>query len=308
MEKNITNAPEIRPEEIQKKNEAIEQTPVKEGPTAGEKIGKSAGKVLKEGAKLTGDVAVAGVKAGSGLFGFLAANIKAVAIIAAVTAVATAVGFGVNAMVDVDKIKLMDTATVVTEIKKISEFTTYTYIDELIINEQKIEEKESKGFFGIGKKNSPDYFESEIVMIVSGVTRAGYDFGKITENDLRISGDTISINLPEVEIFDVIVNPSDTRMFVEEGKWSHEEVTAMQVNCRNQMRQNALERGILMKADQEGKEKVENLFKALGFKVVTVVAAPVPKVESVAPEVPEKVEETLTEVSVAQDADTTSVS
>ena len=157
MEKNITNAPEIRPEEIQKKNEAIEQTPVKEGPTAGEKIGKSAGKVLKEGAKLTGDVAVAGVKAGSGLFGFLAANIKAVAIIAAVTAVATAVGFGVNAMVDVDKIKLMDTATVVTEIKKISEFTTYTYIDELIINEQKIEEKESKGFFGIGKKNSPDY-------------------------------------------------------------------------------------------------------------------------------------------------------
>ena len=112
----------------------------------------------------------------------------------------------------------------------------------------------------------------EIVMIVSGVTRAGYDLGKLTESDIKISGDTISVNLPAAEIFDVIVNPSDARKFVEEGKWSHEETTAMQVNCRNQMHQNALDRGIIKKANEVGKEKVENLFRALGFKVVRIVA------------------------------------
>ena len=118
-------------------------------------------------------------------------------------------------------------------------------------------------------------------MIISGVTKAGYDLGKLTENDIRISGDTISVNLPAAEIFDVIVNPSNTKTFVTEGKWSHEEITSMQVNCRNQMHQNALERGILKKADEVGKGKVENLFKALGFKVIRVNTAPVsePKTE-----------------------------
>lgn len=280
MENNTTNTPE----------NTTEQTPVNQGQTTSEKIADAAGKAAKAGAKATGKVAVAGAKAaGKGLFGIITGNIQTILIALAIAGAAVGLGFGVKSLLDADKIKIMDTATVVTEIKKISEFTTYTYIDELIIHEDKIEEKESKGIFGIGKKDVPDSLKSEIVMIVSGVTRAGYDLGKLTENDLKITGDTISVNLPAVEIFDVIVNPSDTRMFVEEGKWSHEEVTAMQVNCRNQMHQNALDRGILDKANEVGKEKVENLFKALGFKMVTVTAAPV---EKTAPEVAQKADTT----------------
>lgn len=287
MENNITNTPE----------NTTEQTPVNQGPTAGEKIADAAGKAAKAGAKA----------AGKGLFGIITGNIQTILIALAIAGAVAGLGFGAKSLLDANKIKIMDTATVVTEIKKISEFTTYTYIDELIINEQKTEEKESKGIFGIGKKEVPDSLKSEIVMIVSGVTRAGYDLGKLTENDLKISGDTISVNLPAVEIFDVIVNPSDTRMFVEEGKWSHEEVTAMQVNCRNQMHQNALDRGILDKANEVGKEKVENLFKALGFKVVTVTAAPVPVVEPVLPETPVQEEPSSVEGITPEVTDSTVV-
>ena len=268
MDNNNTNIPEITPEDNKKKDKTVGQPPVKEGPTAGEKIAETTGKVVKA----TGKVAVSGAKAaGTGIFGLITANLQAILVAIAVAAAITAIGFGVKALFDANQLKIMDTATVVTEIKKISEFTTYTYIDELIIHEKKTEEKENQGhLFGIGKKNVPDTLRSEIVMIVSGVTRAGYDLGKVSENDIRISGDTISVNLPAVEIFDVIVNPSDTKMFVEEGKWSHREVRQMQVNCRNQMHQNALDRGILNKANEVGKEKVENLFKTLGFKAVIV--------------------------------------
>lgn len=277
MDNNNTNIPEITPENTQPKDKTEEQLPIKEGPTTGEKITETTGKVVKA----TGKFAVTGAKAaGTGIFGLITANLQAILIAMAVAAAITAIGFGVKALIDANQIKIMDTATVVTEIKKISEFTTYTYIDELIIHEKKAEEKESKGhIFGIGKKDVPDTLRSEIVMIVSGVTRAGYDLAKLSENDLKISGDTITVKLPATEIFDVIVNPSDTRMFVEDGKWSHEEVTAMQVNCRNQMHQNALNRGILNKANEVGKEKVENLFKALGFKVVTVITTPAKKEE-----------------------------
>jgi hypothetical protein len=194
-----------------------------------------------------------------------------IAIAMAVSAAVAAAGFVVKAIIDANKIKILDTATVVTEIKKISELTTYTYIDELIIHEKKTEEKENKGhLFGIGKKDVPDTLRSEIVMIVSGVTRAGYDLGKISENDIRISRDTISVNLPAIEIFDVIVNPSDTKMFVEEGKWSHEEITALQVDCKNTLLNNANESGILENAHKFGKEKVENLFRTFGFNVIEI--------------------------------------
>ena len=293
MDNNNTNIPEIAPEDTQPKDKTEEQLPIKEGPTTGEKIAETTGKVVKA----TGKFAVTGAKAAStGIFGLIAANLQAILIAMAVAAAITAIGFGVKALIDANQIKIMDTATVVTEIKKISEFTTYTYIDELIIHEKKAEEKESKGhIFGIGKKDVPDTLRSEIVMIVSGVTRAGYDLGKLSENDLKISGDTITVKLPATEIFDVIVNPSDTRMFVEDGKWSHEEVTAMQVNCSNQMHQNALDRGILNKANEIGKEKVENLFKALGFKVVTVITTQENKVAVQASDVLIQTEEPTSE-------------
>ena len=78
MENNNVNTPEITPEDTQKKN--AEQTSVKEGPTTREQIAKTTGKVLKTGVKVTGEVAIAGVKASGGIFGFFAANIKAIAI------------------------------------------------------------------------------------------------------------------------------------------------------------------------------------------------------------------------------------
>ena len=272
MENNNTNISEVTSEETQNKRDAIEQTSSIQGTSTTKKVVNSAGEVVKTGVKVTGNIATAG----SGIFAFIAGNLQAILITMAVAAAVAGIGIGIKAMIDANKIKLMDTATVVTEIKKISEFTTYTYIDELLIHEQKTEAKEAKGgLFGIGKKEETlDSLRSEIVLIISGVTKAGYDLGKLTENDIRISGDTISVNLPAAEIFDVVVNPSDTKTFVTEGKWSHEEITSMQVNCRNQMHQNALERGILKKADEVGKGKVENLFKALGFKVIRVTTTP----------------------------------
>ena len=278
MENNNTNISEVTSEETQNKKEAVEQTSSTQGTSTTKKVVDSAGEAVKTGVKVTGNIATAG----SGIFAFIASNLQAILIAMAVAAAVAGIGIGIKAMIDANKIKLMDTATVVTEIKKISEFTTYTYIDELLIHEQKAEAKDSRGgLFGIGKKDEAlDSLRSEIVLIISGVTKAGYDLGKLTEDDIRISGDTISVNLPAAEIFDVIVNPSNTKTFVTEGKWSHEEITSMQVNCRNQMHQNALERGILKKADEVGKEKVGNLFKALGFKVIRVTTTPVTEPET----------------------------
>ena len=92
---------------------------------------------------------------------------------------------------------------------------------------------------------------------------------KIKVEDIVVKSDTISIILPSPEVFEVIANPSDYEVFVEDGKWSHEEIVALQVDHREQLLQSAVNAGVLDKA-KEGKDKISDLLKTFGFNVVNI--------------------------------------
>jgi hypothetical protein len=161
------------------------------------------------------------------------------------------------------ELKIDNTANVVEKIKAISEFTTACYYEEAVLKDSKVEKNEG-GFLGLIDMET----SKEIVIIAKGKVRAGFNLSKVTEDKINIKNDTIGITLPEPEIFDVIINPSDYEMYIEEGKWSHEEVTALQTNYRAQLLAKAQERGILNKAKEAGKKRLESLFQTFGFSVV----------------------------------------
>lgn len=161
------------------------------------------------------------------------------------------------------ELKIDNTANVVEKIKEISEFTTACYYEEAVLKDSKVEKNEG-GFLGLVDTET----SKEIVIIAKGKVRAGFDLSKVTEDKINIKNDTIGITLPEPEIFDVIINPSDYEMYIEEGKWSHEEVTALQTNYRTQLLEKAKDAGILNKAKESGKKRLENLFQTFGFSVV----------------------------------------
>lgn len=161
------------------------------------------------------------------------------------------------------ELKIDNTANVVEKIKEISEFTTACYYEEAVLKDSKVEKHEG-GFLGLVDMET----SKEIVIIAKGKVRAGFDLSKVTEDKINIKNDTIGITLPEPEIFDVIINPSDYEMYIEEGKWSHEEVTALQTNYRAQLLAKAQERGILNKAKEAAKKRLESLFMTFGFTVV----------------------------------------
>lgn len=161
------------------------------------------------------------------------------------------------------ELKIDNTANVVEKIKEISEFTTACYYEEAVLKESKVEKNEG-GFLGLVDTET----SKEIVIIAKGKVRAGFDLSKVTEDKINIKNDTIGITLPEPEIFDVIINPSDYEMYIEEAKWSHEEVTALQTNYRAQLLAKAQERGILNKAKEAAKKRLESLFMTFGFTVV----------------------------------------
>ena len=161
------------------------------------------------------------------------------------------------------ELKIDNTANVVEKIKEISEFSTACYYEEAVLKERKVEKNEG-GFLGLVDTET----SREIVIIAKGKVRAGFDLSKVTEDKMIIKSDTICITLPEPQIFDVIVNPSDYEMYIEEGKWSHEEVTALQTNYRAQLLAKAQERGILNKAKEAAKKRLESLFMTFGFTIV----------------------------------------
>jgi len=143
-----------------------------------------------------------------------------------------------------------ETFNVVEEIHKIGEFTTATFYQEDVIYKTK-------------KKD-------ELVLIIKGKVRVGFDLSTLSNEDIIVYSETIMLRLPQVKIFEVITNPSGYETYEESGKWSFEEVTEYKKDARDLIEKNAIESGILQLAETTAIEKLANLFQALGFKEVII--------------------------------------
>ena len=110
-----------------------------------------------------------------------------------------------------------------------------------------------------------------IVFIVKSKVRAGFDLSKIEEKDLVVNGDAITIKLPEIEIFDIIANPSDWEIFYREGDWKDSEIRTIQTMAKDDIKNDAVAYGLLEKAESFGKESLISLFKTFGFSEVNLL-------------------------------------
>ena len=169
-----------------------------------------------------------------------------------------------NRQLTIDK-----TENVVEKIRKIAEFSSANYYEEIVIKESRVyQSRVGKALNWMHLGN--DSTKEELVIIGKGRLRAGFNLESLKDEDIKVDVDTLYITLPKVEIFDVIINPSDCENFVEEGKWTHEEVVALQLQAKEQIKQNAIEYGILTMAEKHGKEKLSALFRNLGFSKVII--------------------------------------
>jgi hypothetical protein len=262
MSQQANNVAPVQPETPAEEKEPIISDATKE------KIKKGAVTTVKSvgkgSTKLVGD-AVTGVatKVGMSLLSkFLIAT--------AVAGVMAAVGYGIHKLIEANKLDILDTPNVVTKIRKIAELNTYTYVDQVVVKDQATTQEISKHLFGSGVDTVD--VNHEYVYLIKGIVRAGYDFSKIKEGEIKASNDTLWITLPPVEFLDVISNPSDVEVFYEEKTdiWSYDELQNKKAEARKKIEQNAIERGVIQRAEDAGKEKVTNLFKAFGFNVVEI--------------------------------------
>lgn len=172
-----------------------------------------------------------------------------------------------------EELAIDETANVVTEIKKISEFTSACFYEDIILQDTKTSKVVNNA---VGDKianllgKNEGLSKDELVIVASGKVRAGFHLNNLDENHIFVNGDTLTVDLPKAEIFDVIVNPSDFDIYIEDGKWSHEQVTKLEEKAVGQIKKDAEKDGILDKATQSGVKKLTDMFKTFGFSVVNI--------------------------------------
>lgn len=174
------------------------------------------------------------------------------------------IGFGGYKLGWFDRTPLVidKTNNIVLEIKRIGQYTTTCIVEELVLHEVRIDTNQVAGI-NIYKKN-------EVVLIGKGRVNAGFDLSKLTTDDIRKHRDTIFLQLPKPEVFEIIMNPSDFETFHEKGLWSHELTKPLKAQARQKLLDDAERFRILEKAESYGIQRLTELMNGLGYSNVVI--------------------------------------
>jgi len=106
-----------------------------------------------------------------------------------------------------------------------------------------------------------------IVIIYNVTIEAGFDLSQLTNDDVKIYGDTaITVHLPAPGILTRKCNPSDKTIFHDSDKWSQDELSKMHQQALNEVEHNAKSGGIMTNAINNGREYMTRLLCSFGFK------------------------------------------
>ena len=108
----------------------------------------------------------------------------------------------------------------------------------------------------------------DFVIICKGRVRAGFDLTRIQGSDFSISGDTLRLILPPVEILDVVLNPADYELF--SGHRTHEETTGILLQAKQRLQADAIREGILDQAELSAEAQLRRLLSAMGYREVLI--------------------------------------
>lgn len=162
-----------------------------------------------------------------------------------------------------------ETPILIKEIKSIAQLITVTYYDE-VVADSIVAGPVAKTINTINKL-LPIFpsAEKRFVLVAKGKVLAGTNLQLSNEN-IIINSDTLTVRLPQSVILDAIINPQDFEIFEERGVWNDEAVRAVKVKARKKMIDRALQQGILQKADAKAKLVIENFLLSTKYKKVNV--------------------------------------
>lgn len=163
-------------------------------------------------------------------------------------------------------LRIDKTAAVVEQVRRMGELSSAGFYEELVLTDKDDSYLgELRRLDGVRRiAGSGDF-----VIICKGRVRAGFDLTKMKPSDFSVSGDTLRVTLPPVEVLDVIINPTDYEHF--SGHRSHEETVGIILQAKQRLRADAVQAGVLDQAEASGVAGLQRLFSSLGYKQVDII-------------------------------------
>lgn len=111
-----------------------------------------------------------------------------------------------------------------------------------------------------------------ILLIVHGEVTAGIDLAALDPSNLKVNGDSIELQLPDADVFATRIDNEKTRVYSRETgllvRPDPDLESAARREAERQIRQAAIDGGILIAASSNARATLTTLLQGLGFKSV----------------------------------------
>jgi hypothetical protein len=155
---------------------------------------------------------------------------------------------------------LPDPVTIVHDVRSLARLETIQYNLEKVITAE------------IGQETLPSLFGDKLLFVAHGEIIAGVDLEKIRPEDMWVKGNILYLRIPDAEIFVTRLDNEKSYVYDREtGLLTHGDVnleTETRKTAENELRQAALEDGILEQAKINAENYLARLLRGLGYPEV----------------------------------------
>ena len=114
--------------------------------------------------------------------------------------------------------------------------------------------------------------DDELSRIYYGTLRLGINMHQVEPGWLEADGDSVSLTLPRVTLLDRdFIDEARTKPFFESGSWKPEDREALYRQAHENMLQHGLTKDNLAAAEDNAREQITSLMRAMGFTKVTII-------------------------------------
>jgi hypothetical protein len=158
---------------------------------------------------------------------------------------------------------LPDPVTIINQIRPLARLETIQYTVEKVITAE------------VGQGLLAPLFGDRLLFVGHGYVTAGVDLKNVSSQDLVIEGGMIKVNLPQAEIFDATLDNDKSYVYDRDtGLLTHGDIsleTTARQAAEDQIRQAALDDGILVQAQANAETFLQSLFNKLGYTQVVFI-------------------------------------
>lgn len=151
-------------------------------------------------------------------------------------------------------------------LQKMSDLATAEYVVTKIIKAS-----DDKTWYKFGDR--------KILMTSKASLVAGIDLSKLTEKDVSIDGENISIVLPHASLLYININPEDIKTAYEDvspwrDNFTSQEKNQLATQAENQIKGSVETLGILVTAETNASIFINNFLQSLGYKNIKINFSP----------------------------------